>query len=658
MNTHSREEGRLFAKTYAEVLMRKLEIMGFLLGVFLATNAIGQQVVDAVRQLEPVVITQSRLNDYVIAPYELPIDSAMLSLASNGTVTDLLRKQGLGHLRSYGPGGPASPSFRGTGSSHTAILWNGINLVSPLTGLLDLSLVPASFFDDATIQTGGTTSLSGNGSIGANIHLNNNLNFNQGLRVTASSFTGSFGSQYYDAGLQLSNENVGSSTKVFVNESDNDFKFTNRSFNPPRVQRREHASFKQRGLLQQLHWQSSHLGIFSLKFWYQNSDTEVPNPTGIARASEATEANEFYRAIVGWNFAKQHYDINYQAAYVRQTLDYADPVLNEFSLNTYNSIIQNVEANFYISRKSQATYGVQHIWEEGVVDAFGGTIPHRNRIAFFGAHKFTPFQQWEFALSGREEFVNGDAMPFSPTISAKYNIKESMNLFGNFSRNYRIPNFNDLYWVGAGAEGNADLKTETSLSAETGAGYTYNKLSFKVVAFSNWVDDWIQWTPGTGQIWSPQNIKKVWSRGVEAQASFATDIGSVHTTASGLYSFTKSTNVDIYESGNPNEKDKQLLLTPMHEGSITLEADWKKYSLRIVNSYTGQQYNDSDNTPFNIVDDYLITNVWLARTLASNNLRLSITGEINNLLDVAYVGRPGYPLPGINFKAGLKIQFN
>ena len=49
MNTHSREEGRLFAKTYAEVLMRKLEIMGFLLGVFLATNAIGQQVVDAVR---------------------------------------------------------------------------------------------------------------------------------------------------------------------------------------------------------------------------------------------------------------------------------------------------------------------------------------------------------------------------------------------------------------------------------------------------------------------------------------------------------------------------------------------------------------------------------------------------------------------------------
>ncbi|HRW99539.1 MAG TPA: hypothetical protein P5280_08625, partial [Cyclobacteriaceae bacterium] len=68
MNTHSREEGRLFAKTYAEVLMRKLEIMGFLLGVFLATNAIGQRVVDAVRQLEPVVITQSRLNDYVIAP--------------------------------------------------------------------------------------------------------------------------------------------------------------------------------------------------------------------------------------------------------------------------------------------------------------------------------------------------------------------------------------------------------------------------------------------------------------------------------------------------------------------------------------------------------------------------------------------------------------
>ncbi|MCB0488487.1 MAG: TonB-dependent receptor [Cyclobacteriaceae bacterium] len=638
--------------------MRKLEIIGFLLCVFFAFNAHGQQLVDSVRQLQTVVITQSRLSDYVIAPYELPIDSTMLSLASNGSVTDLLRKQGLGHLRSYGPGGPASPSFRGTGSSHTAILWNGINLISPLTGLLDLSLVPASFFDDATIQTGGTTSLSGNGSIGANIHLNNNLNFNQGLTGSVSSYAGSFATQYHDAGLQLSNEKVGSSTKVFLNQSDNDFKFTNRSFNPPRVQYREHSSFRQQGLLQQLHWQSNSMGIFSLKFWYQTSNTQVPNPTGIVRTSEATEDNEFYRAIAGWNFNKQNYDINYQAAYVRQTLDYADPVLNEFSLNTYNSVIQNFETNFYLNEKSQLTSGLQHTWEEGVVDAFGGTIPRRNRVAFFSAYKFTPFQRWDFAVSGREEMVNGEAMPFSPTISAKYNFNARSNVFTNVSRNYRIPTFNDLYWVGAGAEGNSDLKTETSLSAETGIGYAQNALSFKLVTFSNWVDDWIQWTPGTGQIWSPQNIKKVWSRGIEAQASFAKQIGSVHTCLSGLYSFTKSTNVSIYESGNPSEEGKQLLLTPMHEGSATLEAIWRKYSVRIVNSYTGQQYNDSDNTPFNIVDDYVITNIWLGRTLTIQKTRLSFTAEINNMFDVAYVGRPGYPLPGINFKAGIKLQFN
>ena len=166
-----------------------------MLCVFYTLPSNGQESRDSVQLLNPVVINQSRLNDYVIGAYELPIDSATLSLSSNGSLTDLLRKHGFGHIRTYGPGGLATPSFRGTGSSHTAILWNGINLISPLSGQLDLSLVPAGLFEDASVQTGGATSLSGNGSIGANIHLNNSLNFNEGLRASVSSFVGSFQSR-------------------------------------------------------------------------------------------------------------------------------------------------------------------------------------------------------------------------------------------------------------------------------------------------------------------------------------------------------------------------------------------------------------------------------------------------------------------------------
>jgi vitamin B12 transporter len=638
--------------------LKKPEILVFVLCLVFCLDAFSQNDEDSVRQLKTVIVQQSRLNDYIIAVYELPVDSSALALSSNGSLTDLLRKQGFGHIRTYGPGGLASPSFRGTGSSHTAVLWNGINLVSPLSGQLDLSLVPAGLFDDATVQTGGSTSLSGNGSIGANIHLNNNLNFNEGLRVTGSSSVGSFGSQHYDAGIRLSNKRVGMSTRIFFNTSANDFKFTNRSVFPAETQRREHSAFEQHGLLQQLHWNSQRSGIVSLKLWYQKSHYQIPNPTGILRPSEATEENKVYRSLAGWDFSKETFDFSYQAAFIRQDLDYTNPVANQYSLNRYNSTIQNFETNINFRDNAQLTSGIHYTWEQAIVDDFGDSSAARNRIALFSAYKFEVFEKWNLAISSREEFVNGDAMPFSPAISAKYDVNEKFNVFTNLSRNYRIPTFNDLYWKGGGARGNSDLKTEVSLSAEAGAAFTNDRLSFKSVAFSNHVDNWILWSPTSEQVWMPQNIKKVWSLGIESQLSLSKVIGTFQSKIIGQYSYTKSINESIYDNGNPNEKGKQLLLTPMHEGSATIEGKWKKYTLRLVGSYTGEQFNDSDNSPYNVVEDYLITNVWFSKLTELKNIRLTFIGEINNAFNVEYVGRPGYPMPGRNYKARIKINLN
>lgn len=636
----------------------ELRIFILLLCLIWTNSSSGQGSADSVRQLKAVTITQSRLNDYMIAAYQLPIDSVMLSVASNGSLTDLLRKQGIGHVRSYGPGGLATASFRGTGSSHTAVLWNGITLVSPLSGQLDLSLVPVNLFDDASIQTGGSTSLSGNGSIGGNINLNNNLSFNQGLSTSASTHFGSFGQQYYDAGFKLSNNRLGMSTKLFYTASDNDYNYINHNTSPPETQSRAHAAFQQHGLLQQVNWQAEQAGIFSLKFWYQESNFEIPNPTGIPRPSQATEANVFYRTLAGWNFNRKAFNLNYQGAFVTQDLDYADLALNQYASNRYNSTIQNIETNFNLSNNAQLTSGINYTWEKGIVDDFGGNSPFRNRFAFFGAYKFNIADKWNIAFSGREEIMDSDFMPFSPAISAKYNVTSKLSLFTNLSRNYRIPTFNDLYWTGSGTRGNPNLLTETSLSAEAGIGFENQNLVFKTVAFTNHIDDWIQWSPDATQIWTPQNIKKVWSRGFESQLSFDFKLEAIRSKVIGQYSFTKSTNEDIYENGNPNEIGKQLILTPLHEAGVTFEMEWKKFTVRVVNSYTGEQFNDSDNSPYNIVHDYLITNVWLGKTITLKSTRLAFTAEVNNVFNVDYLARPGYPMPLRNFKAGIHLNIN
>lgn len=639
------------------LMVRKPEFVMFLLCWLCTFDSNAQSSTDSAHVLNTVTVTQSRLNDYVIAAFKLPIDSSMLSLASNGSVTDLLRKQGIGHLRSYGAGGLATASFRGTGSSHTAVLWNGINLIGPLNGQLDLSLLPAVLFDDASIQTGGVTSLSGNGSIGGNINLNNNTLFGQGLNINTASTLGSFGHQFHHAAITSSNNAFGTSTKIYFTRADNDFQFINRSQTPPEKQRREHSAFDQHGFLQQLHFNSSRSGVISLKLWYQKSRYETPNPIAIARPSAATEENKSYRALAGWTFTKQNFNLNYQGAFIRHELDYSDPTLNITSNSIYNSAVSNVEANLYFHTNGQLTSGFHYTWEEGITEAYG-ISPTRNRIAFFSAYKLQAFDKWDFSISGREEFVNGKATPFSPTIAAKYSFNEELNVFTSFSRNYRIPTFNDLYWRGGSDRGNPDLKTETALSAEGGIAFGNETVDLKAVGFSNHVDNWIAWTPVGAQTWMPLNLKKVWSRGFETQLNVSKQVGRVQLKGSGLYTFTKSTNEDVYENGNPNEIGKQLLLTPIHEGSVTIEGEYHNFILRIVNAYTGKQFNDTDNSRSGIVEDYLITNLWLSKTIQRSQLRLTLTAEINNAFNVEYVGRPGYPLPGRNFKAAIQLNFH
>lgn len=612
---------------------------------------------DSVHVLRTVEITQSRLGDHILDAYKLPIDSALLALSANGTLTDLLRKQGLGHIRTYGPGGLATPSFRGTGGNHTAVLWNGINLVSPLSGELDFSLLPAGLFDDVSVQTGGSSSTSGNGSIGGSINLDNRMTFGDGANLGVASFLGSFGSQFYQVDARFSNQKFGASTKLFYASAKNDFSFKNNNVFPAERQRRQHNAQAQYGLMQQMYVRTTYAGIFSLRLWIQDSDYEVPNPTTVLRRPEAEEKNNFYRALAGWNFEKKNVDLNIQSALIRHDLRYTDPMRFLDAMNRYNSFIQNMEANISFAKKGQLTSGILYTHEEGAVDAFGTDKLKRNRMAFFSAYTFSGWEHWNFAVSAREELVNGEATPLAPTLSVKYHTGR-WGLFTNVSRNYRLPTFNDLYWRGAGAVGNQELKSETSLNTEAGVSYRHPHLEGKAVIFTNHVNDWIQWTPQTGQSWSPQNIRAVWCRGLEAQATLLGELAGARSKIVLQYSFTKSTGEDIYASGNQNEIGKQLVLTPLHEGSATGEMNWKKNSFRVVCAYTGQQFTDSDNSRYNMVDDYLITNLWLSRSFSPGNFELSVSGEVNNVFNVRYVARPGYPLPGINFKLGIQIRFN
>ncbi|MDQ3048949.1 MAG: Plug domain-containing protein, partial [Bacteroidota bacterium] len=120
---------------------------------------------DSSLQLNVVEVSGSRQTVFSSGNKTETLDSLLLE-KYNTNLADILINESQIFIKSYGLGSLATTSFRGAGSSHTAVLWNGFNLQSPMNGLLDVSLVPSGFIKNIQIQYGGSGALWGSGAVG------------------------------------------------------------------------------------------------------------------------------------------------------------------------------------------------------------------------------------------------------------------------------------------------------------------------------------------------------------------------------------------------------------------------------------------------------------------------------------------------------------
>ena len=118
------------------------------------------------------VLISAKENGHPSAGFRsIRLDSSVLSEYTHRTIADLLSKRTSLFVKSYGSGGIATPSFRGTGPGHTRIVWNEININNPMLGQFDLSLVPAGFADAVEVSYGGGSMDISGGGFGGIINL-------------------------------------------------------------------------------------------------------------------------------------------------------------------------------------------------------------------------------------------------------------------------------------------------------------------------------------------------------------------------------------------------------------------------------------------------------------------------------------------------------
>jgi outer membrane cobalamin receptor len=156
------------------------------------------------------------------------IDSVVLQSKANSNLSELLAEHTSIFIKSYGKGAMASASFRGTDPSHTKVFWNGIELNSPMLGMVDFSIIPMFFIDHVELLHGTSSMAETSGAMGGLVNLSTEPDWTNRFSGSYMQGLGSYGTHDEQIRINYGNKKLQSQTRFFYAHSDNDFSFENR----------------------------------------------------------------------------------------------------------------------------------------------------------------------------------------------------------------------------------------------------------------------------------------------------------------------------------------------------------------------------------------------------------------------------------------------
>ena len=224
-----------------------------------------------------------------------------------------------------------------------------------------------------------------------------------------------------------------------------------------------------------------------------------------------------------------------------------------------------------------------------------------------------------------------------PGIDLGYRINDSFRVYANAGYTYRVPTYNDLYYVGRQDIGNENLVPERAISEEIGLKYFGDKLTASVAFFNRDSDNLIDYTKeNEDDKWQSNNLKRLNSNGIEAQLSSPFKLGQ----------YTQSLSLGY---------------TYLNEDLGTVKSNFSKYVINSLNQHltanikTQFSKNFSQSVVYKFADrangeNYSVVDVQLK--LMINTLELTLTG--NNIFNASYVETGIVPMPKGNVLVGLR----
>ncbi len=584
----------------------------------------------------------------------LTVDSSLKMTYDLNSVAELLTDNNLMHIKSYGPGGIASPSFRGTGAGHTTVTWNGININNPMHGQSDLSLLPSGLADEISIFSGGGKVLSNGGAIGGIISLETTPDWDEGYSVSLNGGTASFGRYSGLAALRIGNSQISSVSRAYLSSSENKFPYINDvQGNEPFTDRRKNSSMHTEGFLQELYLKGTR-SISSARVWYNTSERDIPVPIITRQPVPGESQNDrSFRSLLDYQLRLPGSEISAGAAFVADRLVYLNPETSTDSRNLVRTVTLKTEVSPLTGERTRLTVFASH--ELNMVNSNnyeGRKTRNTSLIAVNATRSFLPSLAADMLLRGKlsdGKLINPD---FAAGLEYHLPSPTGLNVRADISGNSRLPGLNDLYWIPGG---NPWLKSEYGISCELGLRYKgrserNRSVSAGLNVFRNRIGNMIHWYPGESSFWSPVNLGQVRILGTELTAEGNYITGKLYLKVNGSWSYTRASET----TEEPRERDRhQIVYVPVYQANAGVKAGYGILSASFNSSYTGRRYLSADNSDY--LPGYLLCDLSTGVEKEVGKADIKMNFRISNLFNVNYQAVAWHPMPGRSYSVSILL---
>lgn len=540
----------------------------------------------------------------------------------------LARYPGLYVNDNGGFAGLKTVSLRGMGSAHTTIYIDGVRVGNVQSGQQDLGMLDFQTLGCAVVDY-AQNSIS---------FTTQRPTFSQApVSVGLKMYAGSFGTYLPSARLSFRLSDTyslsASASGVF---SKGDFKCPDGTRRTNNDLSQVRAGIDLWGLLSG--------GDLHVKAYYNDASRGTPGSLSWPSADRQHDRNAFVQGLVRKSFGRLYsLKVSAKGSYddIYYTSSYGDSRYGQTEMQVNSAHTFRLNDSWTLS--AAADLG----WDG--LNSSNYKASRTSLLTVAGASYHTDMLTVNAAMEYAGAFDRGAQTrhSWSPSLDLRVRAFRGLDVVAFGRRAYRVPTFNELYYVGFG---NPMLRPEDAWLADVGLEYSYNADAFvlntKLNGFYNFITDKITSapTPEDPNIWAPYNIGKVRTTGLDAM--LGVDYSKGHWKCSGDARYS-------YLSAIDKETLAQVPYTARHVVSLTADASWKTWALNAIWQMRSGRSDGYGSLPdWNTLDATFAKSFMLTRAGT-----LAVKVSVRNILDCRYETVSGYPMPGRSIIGGVEYRF-